>query len=656
MVILGIDTGGTFTDFVLYKDNTLTVHKVLSSPSSPEVSILKGMSDLHLSTDDLKIIHGSTVATNALLEGKGVKTAYIANKGLKDVLLIGRQARQSLYSLQPKPMFNPVLQDMCFEIETRLSSMGELITPVNKQELEKLVDKIVRAGAEAVAINLLFSFLDETTEKEIANAFPDEIFVSRSSDILPEYKEYERGMATWLNAYVGPLVQAYLSTLADEVKPAKVSIMMSSGGTTSAEQAGQRAVNLLLSGPAGGLQAAKSVGQSLHCDKMLTLDMGGTSTDVALIEGDIKLSGEAKINGLPVALPMVDMHTIGAGGGSIASIDVGGMLQVGPESAGANPGPACYGGGGKLATVTDANVVLGRLPAGVNLGGSLSIDVELAKSALSVLAKELSCSVYEAAEGVLAVANEHMVQALRLISVQKGIDPSSFSLMSFGGAGGLHVCDLAESMSMTQVIVPANAGVFSAFGMLVAPISRELSHAFFCVLTEVDEKALHTVFDELADKGIVELIDEGVVKENIDLRFSVDLRYVGQSFTINVDWIDKNQSLSDFHETHLKQYGHKLDEPVEITSIRVSLKAPTESLKINQVVENKGKPFDNAVSIYALGDVPLWARDSLEYGQNLVGPLLIVEDVTTILVKPGWQCHVTKDGHLSLKYTVVNHQ
>lgn len=450
MVLLGIDTGGTFTDFIVYKDEKLITHKVLSTPKAPEQAILQGIKDLQLDTENLTIVHGSTVATNALLEGKGVTTAYITNFGLGDVLSIGRQTRKELYNLQPEKHAPPVAKEYCLETGGRLSSTAEVIEELTAAQLEKLEQQIKTLAPKAVAINLLFSYLDDTAEKRIEKIIPGSIFVSRSSDVLAEYKEYERGIATWLNSYVGPLVQDYLSRLQDTLANASIAVMQSAGGTIAANFAGQQAVHMLLSGPAGGLAAAKFMGDITSQQRLLTFDMGGTSTDVAMIDGELQLSSEGVIAGYPVAIPMVDMHTIGAGGGSIASVDAGGLLQVGPESAGADPGPACYGNNGTVATVTDANLVLGRLRADAFLGGGMQLDIVAAENAIKPIAEKLKLSIEDAATGIISIANEHMAHALRVMSVQRGIDPRELSLVSFGGAGGLHVCALADALAMKK--------------------------------------------------------------------------------------------------------------------------------------------------------------------------------------------------------------
>ncbi|MGD2083879.1 MAG: hydantoinase/oxoprolinase family protein, partial [Chromatiales bacterium] len=432
MKLIGIDTGGTFTDFVVFDGRGLRVHKVLSSPEAPEAAILRGMEELGLSAEGLRVIHGSTVATNAVLEGKGVRTAYVANRGLADLLTIGRQARAALYDLQPGPAPVPVPAELCLETGGRLGADGQIVEPLTESDLKDLRAGLEAAAPRSVAINLLFSYLDDTAERRIEAVVPEGVFVSRSSSVLPEIREYERGIATWLNAWVGPLVEGYVGRLAGGLPGARVSVMQSSGETIAADQAGGQAVRMLLSGPAGGLVGARFAGEAAGLRKLLSFDMGGTSTDVALIDGAARLTSEGRIGPFPVAVPMVDMHTIGAGGGSIAQVDSGGMLRVGPESAGASPGPACYGAGGTRPTVTDANLVLGRLRPEAFLGGRMTLDREAAGRALRPLARSLGLPVEEAAHGVIRVANEHMARALRVISVQRGIDPRSFALVSFG--------------------------------------------------------------------------------------------------------------------------------------------------------------------------------------------------------------------------------
>ncbi len=649
---LGVDTGGTFTDFVYFNGESVMIHKVLSTPSAPERAILQGVQELGLSLQSLRLVHGSTVATNAMLEGKGVHTVYITNQGFGDVLQIGRQARQELYNLQPpsrEPLIHP---DDCLEMPTRLSAQGELLETLDEQSLDDLRLRLIQIQPQAVAINLLFSFLDNRQERQIADCVPDGVFVSCSSDVLPEYKEYERGMTTCLNAYVGPLMAGYLQRLAQGMADVSISVMQSAGGTISAEQAGQNAVRLLLSGPAGGLKGAQYVAGLSHCQQLLTFDMGGTSTDVAVIDGDINLTSEGCIGHYPVAVPMVDMHTIGAGGGSIAQVDAGGMLLVGPESAGAFPGPACYGLGGLQATVTDANLVLGRLQADAFLGGDMRLDLAAARRAVASVAETLEISVEAAAEGIIRVANEHMVRALRVMSVQRGSDPREFVLASFGGAGGLHVCALAEALEMKQAMVPVHAGVLSALGMLVAAPSREMSQTHTRLLQDCSEAELVSSFKRLEQKARQEMSTE-LKGQSVQVDYSVDCRYQGQSFTLDLPWTNLHQLATDFHALHDQRYGHSLDIAIELVNLRVSVKgqSPSFQLPLKQSSRDVVIQPQYQTDVYGVSQsVPVYQRDDLLPEQELLGPALIVEKVSTTFVAEHWSSVMDQSGSLLLQY------
>lgn len=654
MALLGIDTGGTFTDFILYREGILLTHKVLSTPKAPEQAILQGIKELQLDTSDLSIVHGSTVATNALLEGKGVTTAYITNFGLGDVLSIGRQTRRELYNLQPEKHSSPVAKEYCLETGGRISSTAEVIEPLTQQQLDALEAQIKKLSPDAVAINLLFSYLDDTAEKRIAQIIPKSIFVSRSSEVLAEYKEYERGIATWLNSYVGPLLQAYLKRLQDALPETTIAVMQSAGGTIAAELAGQQAVHMLLSGPAGGLAAAKYMGDVTAQKRLLTFDMGGTSTDVSMIDGELELSSEGEIAGYPIAIPMIDMHTIGAGGGSIASIDAGGLLQVGPESAGADPGPACYGKGGhdqKLAaTVTDANLILGRLRADAFLGGGMQLDITAAQQAIKAIAEKLKLSIEDAAMGIISIANEHMAHALRVMSVQRGIDPAELSLVSFGGAGGLHVCALADALTMKRAMVPRYAGVLSALGMLVAPRARQLSKTFTYLLNTLTNKKIEQHLSKLKQQGISALKAEGVKEEDIISEYSLDCRYFGQSYFLNVKWKNIEIATDEFQKLHAKRYGHDLELDVELVNLRVSLKSQVEDITLPVIKNNRASEDDvTYATLYGIDkEVPILNRDELSCGEKIIGPVLITETVSTTYLAPGWSCEVDKSGCLLL--------
>jgi len=650
--ILGVDTGGTFTDFVLLKDGIISSCKVLSSPAAPEQAILHGIRELGLHKDefDYYIVHGSTVATNAVLEGKGVDCAYITNQGLADVLTIGRQTRKQLYSLQPQPVRPPVARNCCLETSARLAADGSERISLSQADLEYIHHKVKELNVDAVAINLLFSYLDDSHEKQIARIMPGNVFVSRSSSVLPEYREYERGITTWLNAYVGPLVQGYLERLQDGVANAKIAVMQSTGGTIEARQAGHEAVRMLLSGPAGGLAAARHIGANCETQQILSFDMGGTSTDVAMIDGEIKLTNDGEIAGYPVAVPMVDMHTIGAGGGSIASLDEGGVLQVGPKSAGADPGPACYGQGGRNITVTDANLILGRLRADAFLGGGIQLDLAAALAAIKPLSLKMSMHELEVAEGVIKIANEHMSQALRLISVERGIDPKNLTLMSFGGAGGLHVCALAESLQMKKALVPMYAGVLSALGMLVAPRSRQLSRSHIGLLSDMSETFLEQAFSELSQSGQDSLQQEGIRSSDIKIKRSVDLRYAGQSYCLNVAWSDHETVQHNFHLQHQQRFGHRLDRAVELVNVRVALSCEQQGIQLQMLQDTAHTEPETHIKLYGIEqDVSIYARDKLTAGQIITGPVLITETVSTTYVATGWLCEVDAVGNLMLE-------
>ncbi len=650
-MLLGVDTGGTFTDFVLLSAEGVRIHKVLSTPESPERAILRGIKELQLG-DAVKqaavaIIHGSTVATNAALEGKGVKTVYITNRGLTDVLTIGRQTRDKLYNLTPETKTPPVPPELCLETGGRLSAKGELLESLTETDLKRLNNQLTELKPEAVAINLLFSFFDDRPERQIEAALPDDLFTSRSSFVLAESGEYERGMATWLNAWLGPLVQRYLHNLQQNVAPAPLAVMQSSGGTIDAEQAGQRAVNLLLSGPAGGLAAARFIGQQASSPRLMTFDMGGTSTDVALIEEDIKLTSEGHLGPYPVAVPMVDMHTIGAGGGSIAMIDSGGMLQVGPQSAGADPGPACYGRGGTRPTVTDANALLGRLQPDNFLGGNMALDLDAARKALASIGEPLGLTPEQAAEGVIRIANEHMTRALRVISVQRGYDPKDFTLCCFGGAGGLHVCAIAEALQMKRALIPVYGGVLSALGMLVAPRERQLSHARRQRLDQCSRQQIDDWFSELAENGRRQLLQEGVRLDDIQQQFSLDLRYQGQTYTINCPWDGLENLAEDYHLRHQHSYGHRLDLPIELVNIRARVFASPETLSLPPLPQ---RPAPTAAfrSLHNIGNTAIYQRTELSPGQVINGPALICEQIATSFIAQNWQAEVDQYGNLLL--------
>ena len=656
---LGIDTGGTFTDFVLLTENTLRVHKVLSTPKAPEEAILAGISEMglgaSLAAGELIIIHGTTVATNATLEGKGVRTVYITNKGLGDVLMIGRQTRQQLYNLTPILKPQPIDPALTLEVDARLDAQGHEIKSLSDDDLAKLARQVASLEPTSVAINLLFSFLNPEQELAIEAKLGDRYFVSRSSMVLPEQREYERGITTWLNAWVGPLIRDYLLSLGNQLRPSRLAIMQSSGLTIGAPLAADRAVNLLLSGPAGGLAAALYLSEQTGQPRIMTFDMGGTSTDVALLEGAIRLTNQGKVGPYPVAVPMADIHTIGAGGGSIAYVDAGGLLQVGPGSAGASPGPACYGQGGKAPTVTDANLVIGRLRSDAFLGGRMALDLSAAEAALQSLAAQLALPIIDVALGIIRIANEHMIQALRVISIQQGHDPRDFALMCFGGAGGLHVCDLADALQMQRAIVPVNSGVLSALGMLTAQPGRDLVKTHNCLLTEVDESSLQAVLTELLIAAQQELRQEGVTETRH--QYAMDLRYLGQTYCIAVDFDGagadkKTTALQAFQNAHQQRYGHLLSRPIELVNLRIHVEAIRSPLTLPEFsLLHAPMPPKSIRLADQDAAVTLYERRYLTR-QPVMGPALITEEHTTVFIQAGWQGLLDDIGNLLLTTTV----
>lgn len=658
-MLLGVDTGGTFTDFVLLGDEGVRLHKTLSTPDAPERAILEGIREMGLEAavagGQIRIVHGSTVATNAALERKGVRTAYVANDGLADVLALARQNRRELYDLTPTADQPPVPVELCLEVAVRLDASGQETAALTDDAIAALVAEVQALDPEAVAINLLYAWLDPAQERALEAALeraaPGRRFISRSSFVLPQYREYERGIATWLNAWLGPRVEGYLARLETGLAPCSLAIMQSSGGTMASEVASKRAVNLLISGPAGGLAGATAVAHAAGFERLLTFDMGGTSTDVALIDGEAELSSEGRLGPWPVAVPMLDIHTIGAGGGSIASIDAGGALKVGPESAGAAPGPACYGRGGMAATVTDANVVLGRLPGHAALGGSMALDVAAAQQAVSAVAKALHMDLLTTARGILEVANEHMAQALRVMSIERGRDPRELVLCCFGGAGGLHLCDLAEALGMHRAMVPSFAGVLSALGMLVAQPERQLVRSLRAELTALQPKDLPTIRDELLRAGRMELEQEGVDVAELEEEAFLEVRYRGQAFALTLPYSGDRETIeAAFHQDHQQRYGHSLRTAMEVVNLRVRLRAKGERLTLPELSAGPaGKPLTR-VEIFGLGDdVPVYDRATLRRGQKLVGPALITETTATSLLAEGWHAEVDRVGNLLLQ-------
>ena len=477
MLTIGVDTGGTFTDLIYRNGKDIGTYKTLSTPQNPSEAVVQGISHIanslgmgqDISDLNISIVHGSTVATNAILERKGVRTALVTNAHFTDIIEIGRQNRSRLYDLAYRKDRHIVPQELRFGVPGRVTSSGEVIEAFDREAASAIVDRIKASGAESVAVCFLFSFLEPDHERQMGNMLESlGLPVSLSHQILAEFREFERTSTTVVNAYVSPIMTRYLTDLKNAATGNSLRIMQSNGGSISADTAMRESVRTILSGPAGGAVGAHKIGSMAGFDSLITFDMGGTSTDVSLMDKQLPLTLESSISGYPVKVPMIDIHTVGAGGGSIASLDSGGSLTVGPESSGAAPGPVCYGQGGTMVTVTDANLYLGRIVPERFLGGGMPLDKANARKAVEALASEISMEPLELAEGVLAVANTNMERAIRVISVEKGHDPREFTLFSFGGAGGMHCAELARLLGMSKVFIPINPGILSAAGMLMA--------------------------------------------------------------------------------------------------------------------------------------------------------------------------------------------
>jgi N-methylhydantoinase A len=658
-MLIGCDTGGTFTDLVLVHEGRVRTHKLPSTPDDFSRAVLEGVRALRGDGEERAhpaLVHSTTVATNALLERRGARVALITTDGFQDVLAIGRQSRPELYNLKverPEPL---VPRERCLGVRERVSCDGEVLEELTDGEIQRVLDTIEAHDVEAIAISLLFSFLAPQHEERIATAAASRGHtVSRSSDILPEFREYERASTTAANAYVAPVMARYLGHLADASTNDGVTgvrVVQSNGGSAPAERAGRHAATTLLSGPAAGVMGALAVARQALSEKpkLITFDMGGTSTDVSLIDGDFALTAESEVGGVPVRVPMIDIHTVGAGGGSIAHIDAGGALRVGPRSSGAMPGPACYGHGGTEPTVTDANLLLGRLSPEHFLGGRMPLDPAAAERALAGLGDRLSLSAREAAEAALRIVNSNMERAIRVISVERGHDPREFTLFSFGGAGGLHACDLADALRCPRVIVPRHPGVLSAWGCVTSDVVEDSSRTVMVRAEGRSPATLEQAFGELTDAARRSLATAGFEPGDQRIDLSADLRYVGQSFELNVPWEgDIAPTVRAFHEAHRRRYGHADERSAaEIVTVRVRATGITIPVALEPIEEGSGTAPTPTAGPCGLR---VYDRTALRAGHWIEGAALIVEDYSTTLVPTGWGLEVDPWGNLIVTRT-----
>lgn len=663
-ITVGVDTGGTFTDFVYEADGKLQLFKLPSTPLDPSKAIVTGLRLIAEATAayvaQLEVSHGTTVGTNALLQRRGARTALVTTAGFEDVLAIGRQARPELYNLDAVRPPTLVPDDLRFGVRERVTANGEVLVALTTADLKALVVRLKNARVESVAVSLLFSFVRPEHERLIAEALASlNVPLSISHQILPEYREFERTSTVAINAYLQPLMGTYLRSLAADVP--RLRVMQSSGGSISAAAAAQEPVRTILSGPAGGVVGAIRAARVAGFEQLITFDMGGTSTDVALCDRNrLRLTNEAVLAELPVAVSVMDIHTVGAGGGSIARVDEGGSLRVGPESAGADPGPACYGRS-LLSTVTDAHVVLGHFAGGGLLGGEFKLDASRATEALTSLAREMTkaagrrFSVELAAQGVLEVVNTNMERALRRISVERGHDPRDFVLLPFGGAGGLHAVDLARALSIPQIVSPTFAGALSAIGVMSADVITDQSRTVMWEAASGVERKLDKVFKEMEREARERLRREGFGTNRQRHERLLAMRYKGQSFELELQAGSGNYD-SDFHRAHEERYGYsETENMVEIVSARLRSSGLTKQLeqrKISSARVTQTAKTSGYTTAYFAGRklrVAIYEREKLLAKVRFSGPAIVTEYSATTLIPPGASVRVDQFGNLIIE-------
>ena len=711
---IGVDTGGTFTDIVMRMNGDLFTHKVLSTPQNPALAVIQGVSeivgrvcnpDFSTDTQRLDLVHGSTVATNALLERRGARIALVTTKDFEDILEIGRQARPNLYDFfveRPAPL---VPADRRFGISERTLHTGEIQTAIETNDLEALASELATLELDAIAVCFLFAYVNPQNEQIVAKHLARlDIPVSCSHEVLPEYREYARFSTTVANAYIRPTLERHLSTLTDSdllrsfnetvarnemegdsntknvekqgtdtYPQGKIKksfrLMLSNGGCISAKNFESAGIRTVLSGPAGGVIGAYQVAKAAGYDQIITFDMGGTSTDVSLCNGGISLTTESTISGLPIKVPLIDIHTVGAGGGSIATVDAGGALRVGPESAGADPGPICYGNNGEDVTVTDANLYLGRIAATQFLGGAMSLDTDKPRTHIEEFAKRLGVPPVQAADGILKVANAAMERAIKVISVERGFDTRDFTLVSFGGAGGLHAAFMAENLGIKTVLIPPNGGLLSAYGMLFADVVKDYSQTVLWQLEKSNEdsenlvKALNAGFDTLLTRAENEMAMEEFAPHQLKIDRSLDMRYEGQSYELNIPCFTEEHDRSSeivvlierFHAAHELRFGYaRTDAPVEVVNLRLTAtaetaKPPIQSVPFADADASEAFTVQNPV-IFEGEALPtdFYRREALRPGNQIAGPAIVTEFSATTVIPPNFSAVVDTYQNLIL--------
>jgi len=666
---LGVEVGGTFTDLVAFDGSTVTVTKVPSTPASPDIGAFDAIETAGLPVDRIADLgHGSTVATNAVLERKGARVAFVTTRGFGDVLLLQRHDRRSIYDLRYRKPEPVVRRRDCFEVGERIAADGGVLQPLDESAVRaELLPQLLRGGYDAVAVCLLNAYANPAHEEALAallqSALP-EVLVTCSSEVVREFREFERATTTTLSAYVQPVIDRYLRRFEERLGQAgfagHFSVMQSNGGRLPAEAMRRNAITALFSGPAAGVVgAARQVARS-GFQNLITFDMGGTSTDVCLVEeGKPSLASETEIGGLPIQTPVLDIVTVGGGGGSIAWVDAGGMLRVGPQSAGATPGPACYGHGGEQPTVTDAQVILGALRPEAFLGGRMRIDLDKARAVMGRLGAELGLGVEEMAESVLKLVNANIMRAIQLVSTERGRDPRDYVLVPFGGAGPLHAADIAEQLGVEQICIPPNPGVISAYGLLASDYLKYASMTCKMPLAQAPSAGLD-IFRQLREGLCSEFRGMGLPAEDLDFTYVADMRFVGQAFEVPVSFeatglesLGEADFLRAFEEAHQRMFFHGIGsgKAVEVVSLRVGATLPLRALAPLHNAEGR-KRDPEAHPLFEEGrwvDCTHHSTDLLRVAVPVVGPAVIEGPTSTTLVPSGWEARLDEADNVVMR-------
>src|SRR5919108_309871 len=680
MRAVGVDIGGTFTDFMLYdsESGAVHVHKVRSTPEDPGRALVSGLVELCSAagiapTQVDAVYHGTTVATNAVLEHRGAEAGMVTTKGFRDIVHIGRHQRPQHYS---------IMQDIPWQarrfgkrrkrhvVAERIAPpAGEVLEELNEDEVRSAAQALRSAGVESVAVCFLFSYLNPEHERRAAEIVAEEMpeaFVTSSAAVFPQFREFERFTTAAMNAFVGPTIGRYLErlagSLAEQGVPGKLHVMMSNGGVASSEMAARKPVTLLLSGPAAGVLGGFWAGETNGRDRLITFDVGGTSADIGIVTelGIVDASArDTQVAGYPLLVPMIDIHTIGAGGGSVAYVDEGGSFRVGPRSAGAVPGPAAYGQGGEEPTLTDANVVLGRIDPERFLGGEMRLDRELAVAAVERLADSLGLGLLEAAEGIVTIANANMSSAIRSRTIQKGHDPREFALVAFGGAGPVQAAEVAESLGIPEVIVPPYPGITSAMGLLTSDLKYDQMRTVFMTEGAIDSARIDRELATATAELRAQLRQDGVAEDEIDVQAGLDCRYVGQGYELRVPLPEGRFSadaLEEFHRRHEREYGHAFRDPIEVVNLRVTAMGRRPRVERIPPASPEGDPLlgegesvfrrDGSLTAHA---TRFYERSLLPVGDTLEGPAVVFQRDSTTVVPPGWTIRAERSGSLILR-------